>query len=147
MCGERQQDAKHTNAEERIVLVCKLGQSRATANLHPEGKTVEFQLDIRAECNVSTQEDLLNTQLVHPTTTVLKENNGETVCPAGLYRACIPNGRTAETEVDFVIVQEAAMSLLGLEACQKPKLSKPALNYKKNIEVHDSQWVQNTKRR
>ena len=72
---------------------------------------------------------------------MLKVYNGAVVVPLGIYKGMLTNKKTGMTlEQEFVVVESAGISLLGLEACQKLKLM--SVNYENIAALHDKRQVE-----
>ena len=92
------------------------------ATLHAEGCPVRFQLDTGASCNVIRVADLNSVgQLqLKPTNKILRMYDGSKVTPKGLCQLHMENPKTKIThQMEFVVINEAPVSLLGLTACQQ----------------------------
>ena len=95
------------------------------ATVQIDGIPVRFQLDTGASCNVIRVKDLgqISRARLTPTRKVLRIYGGSKATPKGLCQVDVENSKTHMVlRMEFVVIEEAPVALLGLTACQQLKL-------------------------
>lgn len=90
-----------------------------------EAKSVTFQLDLGATCNVIRKQDLPSGVALQATNQVLSVYNESQVHPLGKCVVNMPNPKTKKKyKTQFVVVENAFSSLLGAQTIQQMGLVK-----------------------
>ena len=83
-------------------------------------KGVKFQLDTGAICNVLKRNEVSKETKIMPTTQMITLYDGSRVKPCGKCRVKVTNPRIEKTyDVEFVVIQDAQNSILGLATVQQ----------------------------
>ena len=113
------------------------------ALLKINGRTVRFQLDCGAECNIIRQEDLPPNASLANTTKLLRMHDGSIMRPTGLFRGTVVNPKNSqEYKEDFIVVLGGGISLLGAKTCMRMDLLR--VQNENIVQVHSSAEVSST---
>ena len=86
-------------------------------------RPVTFQIDTGASVNLLPEHYIPKTSVIHPTTKQLTMWNGTKLKPVGVCRIHLKNPRNRKKyNVEFVVVKENSMPLIGLSAAQQMRL-------------------------
>ena len=122
-----------TTGDDRPFDVCVSNlQTAADVGSHPDkllaclkisGKSITFQLDCGAACNVLRRKDLPENAECHPTNKYLRMYDGTLMKPLGKLCATVVNPANGSSyEEEFIVVEGCPISLLGSAACLTMKL-------------------------
>ena len=113
MCVSNLQTAADVGSHPDKLLAC----------LKINGKSITFQLDYGAACNVLRRKDLPENAECHPTNKYLRMYDGKLMKPLGKLCATVVNPANGSSyEEEFIVVEGCPISLLGSAACLAMKL-------------------------
>lgn len=93
---------------------------RVFAQMEIGGKTVSFQLDLGATCNVIRKQDVPSDATLQKTNQVLSVYNKDRIHPLGKCMVNLMNPKTKKTyKEQFVVVEDTFASLLGAATIQQ----------------------------
>ena len=116
-----------TESDESAEWVNALHSQQADRNVKCEmliaAKPVTFQIDTGASVNLLPERNVPKTSLISPTSKQLTMWNGTKLIPVGVCRVRLKNpGNRKNYSVEFVVVREDLMPLIGLSAAQQMRL-------------------------
>jgi len=116
-----------TDSEDSAEWVNALHSQQCDRNVKCEmliaAKSVTFQIDTGASVNLLPERSVPKTSTISPTSKQLTMWNGTKLLPVGVCRVRLKNPRNRKNySVEFVVVKENLMPLIGLSAAQQMRL-------------------------